>query len=124
MTTTKSLTATVEGHADVPATVKIEGGVVDVVTVALRYGTNEGARVLVADVQIVPVGWFAGDPRPFRSHVLVEVQTPGHLARATDGSDHASIDLFDHPWDVLFGTAGVGAPESMRVELEVEPLQS
>ncbi|MDF2918361.1 MAG: hypothetical protein K0S70_2578 [Microbacterium sp.] len=122
MTTTKSLTATVEGHADVPVAVTIEGDVVDVVSVALRYGTSEGARVLVADVQIVPVGWFAGDPRPLRSHLLVAVQTPGFLARAMDGSDRASIDIFDEPWDVLFGTAGVGAPQSVRVELEVEPL--
>ncbi len=122
MTTTKSLTATVEGHANVPATVTIEGDVVDVVSVALRYGTSEGARVLVADVQIVPLGWFAGDPGPFRSNVLVEVQTLGFLARATDGSDTSSLDIFDAPWDVLFGTAGVGAPQNVRVELEVEPM--
>lgn len=99
MTTTKRLVATVEGHASVPATVTIEGGVVDIVSVGVRYEMSEGARVLVVDVQIVPVGWFAGDPRPFRSNVLAEVQTSGFLARTTDGSDRESINLFDRPWD-------------------------
>lgn len=113
----------VEGQDPIPGIIDVDSDVVRVKSVSVRFAPYEGARAIVTDVDIEALLPYRADDRLYRVDMLVEIDSEGPTARATDGTDEDTLDIFTDPWDVRFATAGKGPLKHLALRLKVEVVE-